>query len=156
MLVTHPGDSQQVELLGRNRLVDELLRDNLEVAMPIRDRGIDLIAYADLGENVTRYVARPIQMKASWTRGFGLYRKYEKFPELLIAYVWHLNDRDKAVTFAMTYQEAFEIAVQMRWTKTGSWEKGWYSTSRPSPELGRLLKAYEMTPGSWRRRLIGN
>lgn len=94
MLSEHPGDSQQVELLGRNRLIDELLRDNLEIALPIRDRGIDLIAYADSGEDVTVYSARPIQMKASWTRGFGLYRKYEKFPDLLIAYVWHLNDRD--------------------------------------------------------------
>lgn len=38
----HPGDSQRVELLGRNRLIDELLRDNLEVALPIRDRGMTL------------------------------------------------------------------------------------------------------------------
>lgn len=103
MLSEHPGDSQQVELLGRNRLIDELLRDNLEVAMPIRDRGIDLIASADSGEDVTTYSARPIQMKASWTRGFGLYRKYEKFPDLLIAYVWHLNDRDKGCRWGQSY-----------------------------------------------------
>jgi len=87
----HPGDSQRVELLGRNRLIAELLRDNLEVALPVRDRGIDLIAYADLSENVTTYVARPIQMKAAWTQGFGIDRKYEKFPDLVIAYVWHLK-----------------------------------------------------------------
>ncbi len=74
-----PGDTQQVELLGRNRLIDELLRDKLEVALPIRDRGIDLIAYADTGVDVTTYTARPIQMKASWSRSFGLLRKYEKF-----------------------------------------------------------------------------
>ncbi|HEY2342877.1 MAG TPA: hypothetical protein VGH90_07605 [Chthoniobacteraceae bacterium] len=66
----HPGDSQKVGLLGRNRLVDELLRANLEVAFPIRDRGIDLIAYADLSTSVTRYVARPIQMKAAWAESF--------------------------------------------------------------------------------------
>jgi len=30
MLSTHPGDSQKVELLGRNRFIDELLRDNLD------------------------------------------------------------------------------------------------------------------------------
>ena len=41
-------DSQAVELLGRNRLVSDLLQAGLEVALPVRDRGIDLIAYANL------------------------------------------------------------------------------------------------------------
>ena len=42
-------DTQQIELLGRNRLVNEIIRANLEVTVPIRDRGIDMIAYADRG-----------------------------------------------------------------------------------------------------------
>ena len=41
-------DSQVVEVLGRNRLVSDLLQAGLEVALPVRDRGVDLIAYADL------------------------------------------------------------------------------------------------------------
>ena len=40
-------DSQQIELLGRHRLVEELLRAGLEVALPLRDHGVDLIAYRD-------------------------------------------------------------------------------------------------------------
>ena len=55
-------DKQIVELLGRNRLVDELLRADLEVAIPARDRGIDLIVYADKGRGVKNFVAKPIQM----------------------------------------------------------------------------------------------
>lgn len=38
-------DSQAVEILGKNKLINELLKAGLEVASPIRDRGIDLIAY---------------------------------------------------------------------------------------------------------------
>jgi hypothetical protein len=41
-------NSQIVDLIGRNWLVNELLQANLEVALPLRDRGIDLIAFADL------------------------------------------------------------------------------------------------------------
>ncbi len=41
-------DPQVVELLGRNKLISDLLRAGLEVALPMRDRGIDLIAYVDL------------------------------------------------------------------------------------------------------------
>lgn len=49
-------DSQVVELLGRNRLIEELLLAGLEVALPLRDRRIDLIAYADLAARVSRRV----------------------------------------------------------------------------------------------------
>lgn len=32
-------DSQAVEILGKNKLINELLKAGLEVAFPIRDRG---------------------------------------------------------------------------------------------------------------------
>jgi hypothetical protein len=54
-----------VELAGRNWLASELLRAGLEVARPERDRGIDLIAYLDLDERVSSFLACPIQMKAA-------------------------------------------------------------------------------------------
>ena len=55
-------DTQTIEIVGRQRLSGELLAAGLEVAMPLRDRGIDLIAYADLDRQVKRFTARPIQM----------------------------------------------------------------------------------------------
>lgn len=146
----HPGDSQKVELLGRNRLVDELLRDNLEVALPIRDRGIDLIAYADLSSTVARYVARPIQMKAAWTQSFVIDRRYERIRDLILAFVWHLGDRERATTFALTYSEAVQVGDSMGWTATGSWiERGAYSTSAPSRRLLELLEPHRMEPSRW-------
>jgi hypothetical protein len=48
MSVPKIKDTQVIELIGRNRLGSEILRDGLEVAVPARDRGIDLIAYSDL------------------------------------------------------------------------------------------------------------
>jgi hypothetical protein len=150
----YPGDSQRVELLGRNRLIDELLRDNLEVALPVRDRGIDLIAYADLSESVSTYVARPIQMKASWTQAFGLDRKYEKFPGLLIAYVWHLGSPADAVTYAMSYATCLSIAESMGWTRTASWGRGGYASNSPSKRLVELLEPFRMCSGAWWKLVI--
>ncbi len=49
---TTTTDTQKTELLGRNRLIDELLRDGMEVAAPIRDLGVDLVDYADLTSSV--------------------------------------------------------------------------------------------------------
>lgn len=142
-------DTQTVELLGRHRLADELILAGLEVAYPARDRGIDVIAYADLDERAGRFVACPIQMKASSGRRFGVYRKYSKFSEILLAYVWNLQSPDDAETFALTYAEAEAVAEEMGWTNTTSWtEKGGYS-SVPSARLMELLQPYRMTPDRW-------
>lgn len=143
-------DTQIIEIRGRHRLVDEILQPGLEVALPIRDRGIDLIVYADLSEHVQIFVARPIQMKASSERSFGLYRKYARFPDLIIAYLWHLAASSRAVTYALTYSEALHIAEAIGWTATSSWiDGGGYSTQAPSANLIELLEPHRMTPKAW-------
>ena len=154
--VNFVADTQVVELLGRQRLIAELLRDGLEVALPVRDRGIDLVAYADLGQQVTRFSARPIQMKASTTSAFGVYRKYERVADLILAYVWHLNEPVRAVTYAMTYPQAVELAEKQGWTVTPSWEKGGYTTSKPSRQLLSLLEPYRMQQGRWWKLVTGD
>lgn len=138
-------DAQQVEILGRHLLIEHLVRAGLEVAIPLRDRGIDLIAYADVSSD-HRFWARPIQMKASSKRSFSLHRKYEKFPELLLAYVWSLQERAEAMVFVLTYGEALKVMEAMGYTETESWTKGQYNTSKPSKRLLELLEAYRATP----------
>lgn len=71
-------DTQAIEILGRNRSVDELLLAGLEVALPLRGRGIDLIAYVDLVAVASRFASVPIQMKAASSRAFFVDAKYEK------------------------------------------------------------------------------
>jgi hypothetical protein len=114
--------SQQIEILGRNRLKAALIEAGLEVATPERDNGIDLIMYrwsAEGGE----FVARPVQMKAATEFTFSVDRKYERIPTLVIAYVMNARGGDHAI-YAMTYPEAAEIADRLGWTKTKSWEDG--------------------------------
>jgi hypothetical protein len=142
-------EAQLVEILGRHRLIAELLRANLEVAIPARDRGIDLIAYADLGTQVTRFSACPIQLKAAIGGSFSVDRKYAKFPNLLMAYVWYLEDPARTVTYATTHPEAVTVADAMGYTKTSSWEKGLYVTTRPGPRLVAELERFRMTPERW-------
>lgn len=146
-------DTQVVELLGRNRLVDELLRADLEVAFPLRDRGIDLIAYAERGKDLKSFVACPIQMKACSTQAFGVHAKYKPVRGLLIAYLWNLSTPDQTETYAMTYRETLAIARRVGWTKTAAWATGAYTTSSPSARLRELLVPYRMTAARWRERV---
>ena len=148
-------DAGTVELLGRNRLTGELLRAGLEVAFPIRDRGIDLIAYADLETRVKTFIARPIQMKAASSMTFGVDRKYSKFPNLIIAYVWYVDDPQKTCTFGLSFADAVQVAEKMGWTSTESWQRGAYVTTKPSKILRELLSPYAMTPRKWWEIITG-
>jgi len=151
-----PMDTQTIEILGRNRLVDELLLVGLEVALPVRDRGVDLIAYVELKPKVSSFVAFPIQMKAASTQAFSIDSKYSKIANLILAYVWGLQEPEHVVTYAPTFSEAVAVAEAMGWTKTDSWAKGKYSTSAPSKKLCKLLEPYKMTSDAWWERIAGN
>jgi len=152
-----PLDTQVIELIGRNRLGSELLHAGLEIALPARDRGIDLIVYADLSSEVKTFTACPIQMKAASSRSFSLFWKYEKFANLIIAYVWFVDDPDpkKSETYALTYPEALQVATEMGWTKTESWAKDGYSTTSPSDKLLNILSKHRMTKEKWREKVLG-
>jgi hypothetical protein len=147
-------DSQLVELAGRNWLTSELLQAGLEVARPERDRGIDLIAYRDLDER-QRFLAYPIQMKAATGEIFSLDPKYERFPRLILAYVWNLGNSTQTKCFALTFEAALGIADKMGWTKTDSWitggrnKKRGYSTTAPSKRLRIMLAPFEMNHEKW-------
>lgn len=140
-------DTQQVEIVGRNLLVSLFISDGVEIAEPLRDRGIDLIAFQDLPAGDT-FRAVPIQLKAFSQRGFGVYKKYEKFPDMLIAYMWHVNEPLEAVLYVLTYGQAVEIAEKFGWTETDSWQRhGVYASTKPSAQLVGALESYKYKPG---------
>lgn len=148
-------DSQQVELIGRQRLIEELLRAGLEVALPMRDRGIDVIAYFDRDETFGRFVAIPIQLKASSRQGWGVERKYERTRDLLLVNVWNVHSPADIEIYAAWYAEAESIAETMGWTSTASWAKSGYATTRPSRKLRELLAPMRMSTDSWRAKIRG-
>jgi len=152
-------DSQVTELLGRNRLVSELLIAGLEVALPLRDRGIDLIAYADMERGVDDFFACPIQMKAARGAIISLDKKYQKIHNLIIAYIWYVEDPSKAVTYAMTYAEARDVFEVMGWSNSPTWKaKGQYAQTRAgtNQKLLNLLDPYKMSTERWRKRIVGD
>jgi len=149
-------DSQTIELVGRHRLASELLQAGLEVAHPARDRGVDLIGYADIDQQAGRFIARPIQMKAASQRSFGIWSKYLRIHDLILAFVWHVDGVHTPETFALTCSEAVAIGDAMGYTKTDSWRgHGGYGTTRPSGKLCRLLEAHRMSPDAWWMKVTG-
>ncbi len=145
-------DTQAIEIIGRNYLVSSLVTDGVEVARPERDRGIDLIAYLDL-DQVGRFIACPIQMKAASEASFSLFPKYERVPHLLLAYVWYVRDPSRTRAYALTYAEAKQVADDMGYTDTPSWRREGYSITKPSRRLQTLLDPFVMHADDWRRKV---
>ena len=157
-------DKQQIGIIGKHLLIANLLAAGLEVAEPIRDHGIDLIVYRDGkedSETPVKFAARPIQLKTSSKKTFELYRKYDRFDELRIVYVWNAEgiwDEEypsKPIIFCLKYKEAEEILKAGEHTETISWNSGghWF-TNNPTPKMVKRLEKYEVkSPKDWLKSL---
>lgn len=150
-LETSEQDSQLVEIAGKHLLISRLVAAGFEVAEPLRDKGIDLIVYRD----ESKFKAVPIQMKASTQESFSLDRKYEKFSNLLIAYVWNVNAGERGDVYLLTFQEALKVMDEKGYSKTDSWTKnGYYFVRNSGKELKQLLKPYSIQTPNWREKIL--
>ncbi len=155
---------QQRELMGRHRLVEALIHENIEVAMPLRDKGVDLIAYMSATPEsaapsgaMGRFVAVPIQMKSASEERFSVHKKYEGIAGLLLVYVWHVDNPVKLAFYAMTYKQSLDVAESRGMTKTNSWTKpsGKYSATSISEPLRQELKPFLVgNTRTWRKVLL--
>ena len=113
----------------------------------------------DRGEHGLHVAGRQLRRRdaaqAATTSCFAVDQKYRKFPNLLIAYVWHLGDPTQAATYALTLDEAIQVATMMEYTKTKSWQTGVYRTTRPSRSLVEILERYRMTREKWWSKVCG-
>lgn len=143
-------DSQTIELLGRNRLVDELLQAGLEVALPVAQRGVDLIVFTH--QNDGSFVACPVQLRASSGRKFTIDHASDKMPNLIYAFVWGIGS-DKVATYALTHKEMQRIGESTGYSLMQSSQRALYDHASNRSLLDELER-YRMTPDAWRSKLL--
>ena len=115
------------------------MREGFNVARPAIDFGIDLIVFS--ARPGKKFKAIPIQIKVSTEARFVLHKKYRKFKDLVLAYIWHIHKNPRI--FLMTYDEALDI-LGPRAAKSESWAKrGYYSFSRISASRLKKIEKYE-------------
>jgi hypothetical protein len=148
------GDSQLTEIAGKHLLISRLVAAGFEVAQPLRDKGIDLVAYRD-GEDGKEFEAYPIQLKASSHESFSLDKKYERFgPRLLIAYVWNVQNPEHSDVYALTFGDALQVMEKKGYAETDSWKtNGYYFVRSAGIELKKILEPYKMTTKRWQEKL---
>jgi len=156
-------DTQQIGIIGKHILIANLTAADLEVAEPIRDHGIDLIVFRDGKKDSKKggkFAACPIQLKTSTEKAFELYRKYDRFGELRIVYVWNAKnvwntEKPSAQIYCLTYKQAEDLLKAGGHAEKASWKKGnHWVTTRPSEELKKRLEEYRVkSPKEWPDRL---
>lgn len=67
---------------------------------------------------------------------------------------WFVDDLEKTEMYALTYEEALDIARKSRWTTTKSWKREGYSTTKPSEKPCEMLKPYRMHRGDWKKKIL--
>ncbi|MDE2572011.1 MAG: hypothetical protein KGM44_05755 [bacterium] len=153
-MTSEPLDAQTISLLGRDKVIEQLHRAGLEVALPRRDRGIDIIAYADKAHT---FQALPIQIKASAGFRWVVNEKYGSFADIVIAFVMHLGDEGRSVVYALPHAENLAIAERLGFTQRyATWLKpkrvnqgGYIWIDRPMPELLAALEPYRASTDGW-------
>jgi hypothetical protein len=145
-------DTQITELSGRHYLISQLLAGGVEVATPLRDRGIDLIAFLDRTEQ-GEFFACPIQLKANEEARFGLYSKYEKIPNLLMVYAWNVSSEAPSL-YALTYAEALALLESRGHTETSSWKDMKFYSMRVNDHWKDLLAPYRMDAKDWSKKIL--
>lgn len=125
-----------VEVAGRNWLTAQLLVRGFEVATPVIDRGIDLIAFSEVGEVGIR--ALPLQLKCAAGESFSLDQKYAG-RGIPLVYVW--NVLTTPVAYVLTYEEA--LTTLGKATDTASWRDGGkYAVTTISRDLRERLEPF--------------
>jgi hypothetical protein len=148
-----PPDAQLIGIAGQNWLVSQLIQCGIEVAMPVRDKGIDLIAYVE----TQGFRACRIQIKVSRGSAFKVYR--EGYSGMLMVYIWHIYDPQKTVAFAMKTAEARRIVKANKWDENPCWTKegGYWRVPRVAQEsyfYRRYLHDHKMDLDKWRPTIL--
>src|ERR1700680_5070471 len=98
-------ESEMLEMVGRARLMDELLQDGVNVALPMGACEIDMLAYVDSRTTPCRIVSVPIKVASFCCDALSSNLEAARASGLLIALVWGISNPEHVRTFAFTPAE---------------------------------------------------
>jgi hypothetical protein len=151
-------DNQQVEVLGRNIVVNQLTHEGIEVAEPVRDRGVDLVAYLSKEDGADEFYARPLQLKVSSHRGFSIRKKYLEFNQMYVVYVWRVAyPSEESEIYVLDTDEMEAVGNERGWTTNSTWlDDGRWDETEATEATKDVIKEYRVHPGDWRDKLFSN
>jgi hypothetical protein len=154
----HPSgmrmESEMQQLLGRSRVMDELLEDGVNVAVTVGVGEIDMFAYVDSRTAACRIVSVPIKIASFCSDALSSNLEASRASGLLIALVWGASDPDQVRTFAFTPAELTVVKMIEIIERGGAARSGEPPNEAYSPEAAlNVLEPFAMSAGKWREKI---
>jgi hypothetical protein len=137
--------AELVDVLTRTRLMDALVEDGLNVALPLCASSVDILAYNNQPSSSCHIVSVPIRVKL--INRLALPQDFEtELPDGLLAVLMCGNDpTEQPRTYALTPSELTFIKMVGLIAQA--------STAGTSASLRAALEPFAMTRGQWRRKI---
>lgn len=145
-------DTEGISIVAQNRLIEQLVQAGVDVAVPARRHGFDLIAYLVPRDRSEHFGACPIRMKAAPGKAFGIDNTFESVANLLNVFVWGVGSESTSI-FALTNRELSAVADQLGYSLSPAFQKGLYPQQQTSKNLTEALEPFRMSVDSWRAKI---
>ena len=143
---------------ARAHVIDELMAEAVNVALPVGASDIDILAFLESRTEPCGLVSVPIQIVVS--RGDALSRNLQaaRVLGMLVALVWDIGDLAPIGSFALTSAEL--TLVKMIDLMDGAHAARAFAGAEPAPAqretiLRNAMKPFAMSRGQWRKKLTG-
>lgn len=149
------GEVDIRELLGRARLMEELLEDGVYLALPMGACDTDMLAYLGGGTPVGTLEAVPVKIVSSSFAALSNVLEGLSAPGLLIALVSGARNAERVRTFALTAAELTVLKMIEIIGRASPAQSGRTSDQGSSPEwlLQKALEPFAMSRGKWRTKI---
>jgi hypothetical protein len=132
-------DSEMLELARRARLMDQLLEDGVNIALPMGACEIDMLAYVNSRTGACRMESVPISVASFCSDALSSNLETARASGLLIALVWGTGNPEDIRTFAFTPAELTLVKM--------------IQIIGPGAVLQNALEPFAMSPGKWRKKI---
>jgi hypothetical protein len=148
---------EMLKLAARARVIDELMAEGVNVALPVGTCDIDMLAFVESRTDPCGLVSVPIQIIV--LRGEGLSRNLEaaRASGVLVALVWEVDELAPTRSFAFTSAELTLVkminlmdAADAERARAGADP----ARARREAVLQNAMKPFAMAPGQWRKKLM--
>jgi hypothetical protein len=145
---------EMLKLAAHVRLMDDLMAEGVDVALPVGACGIDMLALVESCVDRRGPVSVPIQIVV--LHSDELARNLEAVPAsgLLVALVWDAGESAPRRSFAFTSAEL--VLVKMIDLMSGADDERAGADPEGAREavLQNAMEPFAMSPGNWRKKLL--
>ena len=143
---------------ARAHVVDELMAEAINVALPVGACDIDILAFLESRTEPCGLVSVPIQIVVSRSDALSRNLRAARVSGMLVALVWDIGELAPTRSFALTSSELTLIKMidLMDGAQAARARAGAQSGRAPRETLLRnAMKPFAMSRGEWRKKLMG-